>query len=217
MRHRVKGRKLGRTASHRLATMRSLATALFLHKKIVTTLAKAKHARTFIEPLITKAKADTVHARRLVEEHIKDKEAFKALFGDIIQKVGDRPGGYTRIVKLGQRRGDAAEMAILELVDYSDVVEKEKPRKKVEEKAETVEEATVVEETTEEEVKAEETETAEETDTEEAEATAETETEEAAAEETKEETPAEEPEVKAEEEKKEDETSEENSEEKKDN
>lgn len=206
MRHRVKGRKLGRTASHRLATMRSLATALFLHKKIVTTLAKAKHARTFIEPLITKAKADTVHARRLVEEHIKDKEAFKELFGNIIEKVGDRPGGYTRIVKLGQRRGDAAEMAILELVDFSDVVEKEKPRKKVKEKTEAVEEATVVEETVAEEVTEEaETEVVEDTATEEA------------AEETKEEAKTEEPEVKAEEEKKEDETSEENGEEKKDN
>ena len=206
MRHRVKGRKLGRTASHRLATMRSLATALFLHKKIVTTLAKAKHARTFIEPLITKAKADTVHARRLVEEHIKDKEAFKELFGNIIEKVGDRPGGYTRIVKLGQRRGDAAEMAILELVDFSDVVEKEKPRKKVKEKTEAVEEATVVEETVAEEVAEEaETEVVEDTATEEA------------AEETKEEAKTEEPEVKAEEEKKEDETSEENGEEKKDN
>ncbi len=206
MRHRVKGRKLGRTASHRLATMRSLATALFLHKKIVTTLAKAKHARTFIEPLITKAKADTVHARRLVEEHIKDKEAFKELFGNIIEKVGDRPGGYTRIVKLGQRRGDAAEMAILELVDFSDVVEKEKPRKKVKEKTEAVEEATVVEETAAEEVAEEaETEVVEDTATEEA------------AEETKEEAKTEEPEVKAEEEKKEDETSEENGEEKKDN
>ncbi|NOX16903.1 MAG: 50S ribosomal protein L17 [Chlorobi bacterium] len=214
MRHRVKGRKLGRTASHRLATMRSLATALFLHKKIVTTLAKAKHARTFIEPMITKAKADTVHARRLVEVHIKDKEAFKELFGDIIQKVGDRPGGYTRIIKLGQRRGDAAEMAILELVDYSDIVEKEKPRKKVvKEKAETVEEANVVEETT-ETVEASE-EVAEE-------AAPETEaTEEPAAEETveenaeTEETPAEEAEPKAEEKK--EETSDKNEDEKKDN
>lgn len=128
MRHRVKGRKLGRTSAHREATLRLLATSLLKHKKIRTTVAKAKELRTYIEPLITKAKNDTVANRRHVARFIKDKEIVKELFSEIVEKIGDRPGGYTRVVKLGQRRGDAAEMAIIELVDYSDVVE-EKPKK----------------------------------------------------------------------------------------
>jgi len=129
MRHRVKGRRLNRTASHRLATMRALATALFLHKKIKTTVAKAKSARLFIEPLITKAKKGTVHAHRLVARHINDREAMQELFGTIIDKIADRPGGYTRVVKLGQRHGDGAEMAILELVDFGEVSSKKKKSK----------------------------------------------------------------------------------------
>ena len=145
MKHRVKGRKLGRTASHRLATLRSLATALFRHKKIKTTLAKAKQARIFIEPLITKAKDDSVHSRRYVARHIHDKAVVQELFSDIMPKIGDRPGGYLRLVKLGQRRGDAADMAVLELVDFTDSSVESKPTK-VEE---NVEEANVVEETTE--------------------------------------------------------------------
>jgi len=140
MRHRVKGRKLNRTASHRVATLRALSKALLQHKKIKTTLAKAKETRRFVEPLITKAKDDTVHARRYVARHINDNEIIKELFGDIVTKIGDRAGGYTRVVKLGQRQGDAAEMAILELVDYNDMVEKKRPKKKVKaEKVETVE------------------------------------------------------------------------------
>jgi large subunit ribosomal protein L17 len=121
MRHRIKGRKLSRTASHRTATLRSLATALIKHKKIKTTVAKAKQTRLFVEPLITKAKKDTVHARRLVARHINDSEVLKELFGEVVSKIGDRPGGYTRIIKLGNRVGDAAEMAIIELVDFSEV------------------------------------------------------------------------------------------------
>jgi len=140
MRHRVKGRKLNRTASHRVATLRALSKALLQHKKIITTLAKAKETRRFVEPLITRAKDDTVHARRYVARHINDNEIIKELFGDIIAKIGDRAGGYTRVVKLGQRQGDAAEMAILELVDYNDVVEKKRPKKKAKAgKVETVE------------------------------------------------------------------------------
>ncbi len=145
MRHRVKGRKLGRTASHRAATLRSLATALFRHKKIKTTLAKAKQAKIFIEPLITRAKLDSVANRRYVARHINDKKIVQELFGEIVEKIGDRPGGYLRIVKLGQRLGDAAEMAILELVDFSDVAPRKagKPKKAKETK---VKEAVVAEE-----------------------------------------------------------------------
>ncbi len=147
MRHRIKGRKLGRTASHRVATLRALATALIKHKKIKTTIAKAKQTRLFVEPLITKAKNDTVHARRLVAKDIKDKEVLKELFGEVAQKIGDRPGGYTRIVKLGNRVGDAAEMAIIELVDYNLATKKaRRPKKKVEETVEEVA-ATEIEET----------------------------------------------------------------------
>ena len=136
MRHKVKGNKLGRTASHRTATLRSLASALIKHKKITTTLAKAKQARLFVEPLITKAKDDTVHSRRLVARHINDKEIIKELFVEVAKKVGDRPGGYTRIVKLGNRLGDASEMAIIELVDYNDIntAKAKSPKKKSEPK-----------------------------------------------------------------------------------
>ncbi|MEN8191250.1 MAG: 50S ribosomal protein L17 [Bacteroidota bacterium] len=153
MRHRVKGRKLNRTASHRSATMRALATALIREKKIKTTLAKAKEIRTFVEPMITRAKNDSVAARRIIAKDIKDKEVLKELFNEIVPKVGDRPGGYTRVVKLGRRLGDAAEMAIIELVDYNDLVERKKPRKAKTEDAKVVEE-TVVDEAVNEETKA---------------------------------------------------------------
>lgn len=153
MRHRVKGRKLGRTAAHREATLRALATALLKHKKIKTTVAKAKELRSYVEPLITKAKVDSVANRRHVARFIKDKEIVKELFGEIVEKIGDRPGGYTRVIKLGQRQGDAAEMAIIELVDYSDIVE-EKPKKtkkeEITKEESEIQDATVVEETTEE-------------------------------------------------------------------
>lgn len=121
MRHRVKGRKLGRTASHRAALLRSLATSLFRHKRIKTTIAKAKEARGYAESLITKAKKNDLHARRVISEVIKDRKVLKELFDEIVPKVGDRPGGYTRVVRLGRRLGDAAELAILELVDFNEV------------------------------------------------------------------------------------------------
>lgn len=121
MRHRVRGRKLGRTASHRAALLRSLATSLFRHKRIKTTIAKAKEARSYAESLITKAKKNDLHARRIISEVIKDRKVLKELFDEIVPKVGDRPGGYTRVVRLGRRLGDAAELAILELVDFNEV------------------------------------------------------------------------------------------------
>lgn len=130
MRHRVKGRKLKRTASHRTALLRALATSLLKYKRIKTTLAKAKEARTFVEKLITKAKKGDLHSRRLVMADIKDKEVIKELFSDIITKIGDRPGGYTRVVKLGTRLGDAAQMAILELVDYNEVANQKAEERK---------------------------------------------------------------------------------------
>jgi len=122
MRHGVKGRKLGRTASHRLATLKSLATSVLKYKRIKTTVAKAKEARGLVDKLITKAKKNDVHSRRLVAEFVNDKDVVKELFSEVVAKVGDRPGGYTRVVKLGRRLGDAAELAILELVDYNDVM-----------------------------------------------------------------------------------------------
>lgn len=157
MRHRVKGRKLGRTASHRNALMNSLATSLLKHKRIKTTEAKAKAARTFIEKLITKARQNDLHSMRQVMSVVNDKAVVKELFAEILPKIGDRPGGYTRVIKLGHRAGDAAAMAILELVDYNDIANKkaeerkEKRELKAQEKAESkkeepVEEATVVEE-----------------------------------------------------------------------
>ncbi len=155
MRHRVKGRKLNRTSSHRKALMGALATSLLKHKRIRTTTAKAKEARSFIEPLITKAKKDDLHSKRQVMRVIHDKEVVKELFSEIVPKIGDRPGGYTRVIKLGNRMGDAASMSILELVDYNDVINKkaeekkekrEKKRKVKAEKEEEVEEAKVVEE-----------------------------------------------------------------------
>lgn len=130
MRHGNKGRKLGRTASHRKATMKALATALFRYKRIKTTVAKAKETRSFAESLITKAKSDTLHSRRHIAKFINDKDVIHELFTEIIPKVGERPGGYTRVVKLGQRFGDAAEVAILELVDFNDVANKSAEERK---------------------------------------------------------------------------------------
>jgi len=121
MRHLVKGRKLGRTKSHRAATLGALSVALIKEHRIVTTLAKAKELRTFVEPLITKAKEDTTHNRRQVFSKLKDKKAVSLLFGEVSDKVGDRPGGYTRVIKMGSRAGDSAKMAVIELVDYNDI------------------------------------------------------------------------------------------------
>ena len=142
MRHNVKGRKLGRTASHRKATLNSLVTSLLKHKRIKTTLAKAKETRTFAEKLVTKARKGDLHAKKQVIDVIKDKEVVKELFAEILPKIGERPGGYTRVVKLGQRNGDAAQMALIELVDYNEVVtaraeeQKEKREAKAKEREE---------------------------------------------------------------------------------
>ena len=142
MRHNVKGRKLGRTASHRKATLSSLTTSLFRHKRIKTTLAKAKETRVFSEKLITTARKGDLNSQKQVMNVIKDKEVVKELFSEIVPKIGDRPGGYTRVVKLGHRNGDAAQMAVIELVDYNEVAtakaeqQKEKREAKAKEKAE---------------------------------------------------------------------------------
>ena len=127
MRHRKSGRKLKRTASHRKATLSALSTSLIKHKRIKTTLAKAKETRMVVEKIITRAKnavaaegeQKNVHARREIARYIKDRDAIKELFTEIATKVATRPGGYTRVVKLGQRHGDAAEVAVLELVDFN--------------------------------------------------------------------------------------------------
>src|SRR6185369_12874488 len=127
MRHRKSGRKLGRTASHRKATLSALSTAVLRHKKIMTTVAKAKETRMVVEKIITRAKnavaegsvVKGVAARREVYRFIKGREVIKELFTEIAVIVAKRPGGYTRVVKLGQRHGDGAEVAILELVDYN--------------------------------------------------------------------------------------------------
>lgn len=121
MRHANTTKKLGRTASHRKAMMQSLSAALIRHKRITTTLPKAKALRSFVEPIINRAKEDSTHTRRQAFRHLQDKEAVKTLFGEVAGVLGDRPGGYTRVVKLGMRPGDAAEMAVIELVDFNDV------------------------------------------------------------------------------------------------
>lgn len=120
MRHLVKGRKLNRTAAHRSATMRALAMALIKNDRITTTLAKAKELRSFIEPLITRAKEDAMHNRRIVFSHLNEKTAVTKLFDVIGPASKDRPGGYTRVLKLGFRAGDGAETALIELVDMVD-------------------------------------------------------------------------------------------------
>lgn len=131
MRHGKKFNHLGRTASHRKAMLSNMAQSLLEHKRISTTLAKAKELRKYVEPLITKAKMDTTHNRRVAFGYLKNKEAIKLLFGEVVEKVGGRPGGYTRIIKTGYRLGDNAEMCIIELVDYNELLLKEdKPAKK---------------------------------------------------------------------------------------
>ena len=117
MRHGKKGRKLSRTASHKKATMRNLATSLFRHGRIETTTAKAKELRPFAERLITLARRGDLHARRLAAQKIQDRAVLGNLFDEIAPRYAERPGGYTRILKLGNRKGDAAEMSLIELVD----------------------------------------------------------------------------------------------------
>jgi large subunit ribosomal protein L17 len=125
MRHGDKIKNLSRTASHRRALLSNLACQLIEHKRIVTTLAKAKSLRVYAEPLITRSKEDSMHNRRVVFSYLQDKEAIKELFGAIGDKVANRPGGYTRIIKLPTRMGDNAEMAMIELVDFNEIYKKE--------------------------------------------------------------------------------------------
>lgn len=120
MRHNKKINHLGRTSAHRKAMLSNMANSLIFHKRISTTLAKAKALRVFVEPLITKAKDDSTHSRRVVFENLKSKTAVAMLFREVAEKVGDRPGGYTRILKTGNRIGDNAEMCIIELVDFNE-------------------------------------------------------------------------------------------------
>jgi large subunit ribosomal protein L17 len=121
MRHGNKNNHLGRTTSHRKAMLANMATSLILHKRITTTLAKAKVLRGYVEPLLTKSKNDTTHSRRTVFSYLQDKDATSIVFREIAEKIANRPGGYTRIIKLENRLGDNAEMAIIELVDYNTV------------------------------------------------------------------------------------------------
>lgn len=130
MRHNKKFNHLGRTNTHRAAMLSNMASSLIKHKRIFTTTAKAKELRKFIEPLITKSKEDTTNSRRVVFSNLQDKYAVTELFKEISQKIGDRPGGYTRIIKTGNRLGDNAAMCFIELVDYDENMAKDKAPKK---------------------------------------------------------------------------------------
>ncbi len=134
MRHNRKINHLGRKSGHRKAMLANMASSLIIHKRIETTLAKAKALRVYVEPLITKSKDDSTHSRRTVFSYLKQKEAVSELFRTIAPKVAERPGGYTRIIKLGFRQGDAAEMAFIELVDFNEATTAEQ---KVEKKTTT--------------------------------------------------------------------------------
>ena len=160
MRHGDKINNLGRTKSHRRALLANLAIALIEHKRITTTLAKAKALRRYAEPLLTKAKDNSTHSRRIVFGYLQNKEAIKELFGPVAEKIGDRPGGYLRVIKLGFRRGDGAETAMIELVDFNEtynpnagkVRQAKKTRRGGRKAAGVAAEAPVVEETVAEEV-----------------------------------------------------------------
>jgi len=156
MRHGKKFNHLGRQTAHRKAMLANMACSLIEHKRINTTVAKAKALRVFVEPLITKSKSDTTHNRRTVFSYLRDKYAVTELFKEISVKIADRPGGYVRIIKLGNRQGDNAPMAMVELVDYNEDYTTDKPKRKkarrtkkkaIENVALAVEEAVVVEET----------------------------------------------------------------------
>lgn len=154
MRHGKKVNHLGRKAGHRSALLSNMASSLILNKRITTTVAKAKALRKYVEPLLTKAKDDTTHSRRTVFSYLQNKESVKTLFGEVAGKISDRPGGYTRIIKLGDVRvGDNAEMCLIELVDYNTLYSKDAVVKKAttrrsrskKKATEGVEDATVVE------------------------------------------------------------------------
>ena len=161
MRHNKKFKHLSRTASHRQSLLANMAISLIMHKRITTTLAKAKALKKYVEPLITRSKNDTTTSRRVVFRYLQNKYAVTELFKEISTKVADRPGGYTRIIKLGTRQGDAAEMAFIELVDYDENMAKtpkaaKKTRRSRRSKAEA-EDTSVVETTAEETLSAVET------------------------------------------------------------
>ncbi len=130
MRHNKKFNHLGRTASHRDAMLANMAISLIMHKRITTTVAKAKALKKFVEPLITRSKDDSTNSRRVVFRYLQNKFALKELFGEVAAKVGDRPGGYTRIIKLGTRQGDAAPICFIELVDFDENMAKTTAKKK---------------------------------------------------------------------------------------
>jgi large subunit ribosomal protein L17 len=130
MRHGKRFNHLGRTAPHRKAMLSNMASSLILHKRISTTVAKAKALRQYVEPLITKSKTDSTHNRRVVFSYLQDKDTVRELFDEVSEKINERPGGYTRIIKTGNRLGDNAEMCIMELVDYNELLLEEKDSKK---------------------------------------------------------------------------------------
>ena len=130
MRHNKKFNHLGRTASHRSSMLANMAISLIMHKRITTTVAKAKALKKYVEPLITKAKEDSTNSRRVVFSYLQNKDAIKELFSTVAEKVGDRPGGYTRIIKLGLRQGDAAQVCFIELVDFDPEMAKGETKKK---------------------------------------------------------------------------------------
>ena len=130
MRHGKKFNHLSRPADHRRALLANMAISLIMHKRITTTVAKAKALKKYVEPLITKAKEDSTNSRRVVFSYLQNKEAIKELFGPVAEKVGDRPGGYTRIIKLGFRQGDAAPVCFIELVDFDPEMAKGEAKKK---------------------------------------------------------------------------------------
>jgi len=130
MRHNKKFNHLCRTASHRSAMLANMAISLIMHKRITTTVAKAKALKKYVEPLITRSKDDSTNSRRVVFRYLQNKEALKELFGEVAAKVGDRPGGYTRIIKLGTRQGDAAPICFIELVDFDENMAKTTASKK---------------------------------------------------------------------------------------
>src|SRR5574344_522042 len=163
MRHNKKFNHLSRTASHRSSMLANMAISLIMHKRITTTLAKAKALKKYVEPLITKSKEDTTNSRRVVFSNLQDKFAVTELFKEISTKVADRPGGYTRIIKLGTRQGDTASMCFIELVDYDENIAKKVATKKTRTRRSKKADAPKAEETpVVEEVKAEETVIAEE-------------------------------------------------------
>ena len=145
MRHGKKFNHLGRTASHRKAMLSNMAASLITHKRINTTLAKAKELKKYVEPLVTRSKVDSTHNRRMVFSYLQNKEAVTELFREVAVKVGDRPGGYTRIIKTGNRLGDNAEMCMIELVDFNDIYGNEK--KEVKKSTRRSKKATVAAET----------------------------------------------------------------------